>query len=83
MEPSIPLINGVMSMPKYIPNTEVNKITELTARCSARLGQINHEVYNNMLLSTDKILEMKTTTDLLLEEVNNLQAQLDHILKTY
>ena len=83
MEPSIPLINGVMLMPKYIPNTEVNKITELTARCSARLGQINHEVYNNMLVSTDKILEMKTTTDLLLEEVNSLQAQLDYILKTY
>ena len=36
-----------------------------------------------MLVSTDNILEMKTTTDLLLEEVNNLQAQLDHILKTY
>ena len=36
-----------------------------------------------MNVSTDSILEMKTTTDLLLEEVNNLRAQLDIILKTY
>ena len=83
MEHSIHLISGVISMPNYIPLPEVNKIAELTARCSARLGQINHEIYNHRQVSTDDILEMKTTADLLLEEVNILRARLDIIAKTH
>ena len=83
METFIHLTSGVISMPNYIPNNEVNKITEETARCSARLSQINKEVYNHMKVSTDNIIEMRTTTDLLLEEVIALQAHLDHILNTY